>query len=41
MCAPAGPTIHLEAKEATTVVVVGADVDKFSHTFVALGGVSR
>src|SRR4051795_9256749 len=43
MCPPAGPTFitPLRVKEATTMVVVGADVHKRSHTFVAVDEVGR
>src|SRR6201993_1339063 len=43
MCPPAGPTFitPLRVKEATTMVVVGADVHKRTHTFVAVDEVGR
>jgi transposase len=43
MCPPAGPTFitPLRAKEATTMVVVGTDVHKRTHTFVAVDEVGR
>ncbi|AXA86395.1 hypothetical protein DDF83_04325 [Mycobacterium tuberculosis] len=35
MCPPTGPTSTLpQVKEATTMVVVGTDAHKYSHTFV-------
>jgi transposase len=42
MCPPTGPTVlAFEMKEATTMVVVGADVHKRTHTFVAVDEVGR
>jgi hypothetical protein len=43
MCPPADPTStpFPRVKEATTMVVVGADVHKFKHTFVAVDEVGR
>src|SRR3954468_9004186 len=43
MCPPAGPTFitPLRVKEATTMVVVGSDVHKRTHTFVAVDEVGR
>jgi transposase len=42
MCPPTGPTIrHSSVKEATTMVVVGSDVHKRTHTFVAVDAVGR
>src|SRR3954469_20733722 len=43
MCPPAGPTFitPLRVKEATTMVVVGTDVHKRTHTFVAVDEVGR
>jgi hypothetical protein len=40
---PTGPTVQslIEVKEATTMVVVGADVHKRTHTFVAVDEVGR
>jgi hypothetical protein len=35
------PNRHLTVKEATTMVVVGADVHKRTHTFVAIDEVGR
>jgi transposase len=35
------PNHHLTVKEATTMVVVGADVHKRTHTFVAVDGVGK
>jgi microcompartment protein CcmK/EutM len=35
------PNRHLTVKEATTMVVVGADVHKRTHTFVAVDGVGK
>src|SRR5271165_1211988 len=40
MCPPTGPTVTSQ-KEATTMVVVGADVHKRTHTFVAVDEVGR
>ena len=42
MCPPTGPTVHHSpVKEATTMVVVGADVHKRTHTFVAVDEVGQ
>jgi hypothetical protein len=43
MCPPTGPTVQslIKVKEATTMVVVGADVHKRSLTFVALDEAGR
>jgi transposase len=42
MCPPTGPTVlSLGVKEATFMVVVGADVHKRSHTFVAVDEVGK
>jgi transposase len=43
MCPPAGPTVQslFRVKEATIMVVVGADVHKRTHTFVAVDQVGR
>ena len=41
MCPPTGPTVTSSVKEATIMVVVGADVHKRTHTFVAVDEVGR
>ncbi|EFP33695.1 hypothetical protein TMGG_04052, partial [Mycobacterium tuberculosis SUMu007] len=42
MCPPTGPTsTPPQVKEATTMVVVGTDAHKYSHTFVATDEVGR
>src|SRR6187397_1532327 len=41
MCPPTGPTVTSQWMEATTMVVVGADVHKRTHTFVAVDEVGR
>src|SRR6187401_3526941 len=41
MCPPTGPTVTSQWMEATTMVVVGVDVHKRTHTFVAVDEVGR
>src|SRR4051794_18060313 len=43
MCPPTGPTVPslAQVKEATSMVVVGADVHKHTHTFVAVDEAGR
>src|ERR1700759_4461683 len=41
MCPPTDPTVLASMKEATTMVVLGADVHKRTHTFVAVDELGR